>query len=140
MFKFEFWGRVEETRQLVYFYLKTCKVAAELCVHFVKIYQPKYLTICELFCLDIINKKFKKKLPHVIANSRIPSLLLPTIVSRCHPGSSCIVFIKSEGFCFCFGSSCFTFTSIVNTSLLVPPFNGSNVSFPASVRCGSRGI
>lgn len=75
---------MEETRQLVHFYLKTFKVAAELCVHFVKIYQPKYLTICELFSLDIINKKFKKKIaPYnwkltnpftTSANDRLPML------------------------------------------------------------------
>lgn len=41
---------------------------------------------------------------------------------------------------FLFVCFIFTFTSIMNMSLPVPPFNGSHVTFPASIRCGARSI
>lgn len=59
-------------------------------------------------------------------------LSLITEYFHCDRGSSCMgsVFV-----CFVF-----TFTSVVNTSLLVSPFNGSHVTFPASIHCGTWSI
>lgn len=53
----------------------------------------------------------------------------------CYRGSGCLAFVKCEGFGFI---SVFTFTSIVDISLLIPPLGGLNVAFPASIRCGSQ--
>ena len=150
-----------KARKLVYFYLKTLEVAFLLCVHFVKIYWLRFLEFVYFSVWRVVRRSFLKNWhsANFCKIWRHPGacvvlfsfffVFLSCLACRIsvsgpgmEPGPQLLKAwspnpLGHQGAPLGF---VFTFTAFMNCSLLVSPFNSSNVSFPASVWGGAWSI